>query len=94
MVGPVLAELLQSARSVSEFELLRLHLGSLSFLDADQDTWTRAGELNFHLREQGLMLAFADLIIASLGVQHGIPVYTVDGDFGRVPDLALHDAND
>ena len=92
MVAPVLAELLQGARSVSQFELLRLHLSSLSFLETDQNTWTRAGELNFRLREQGLMLSFADLIISSLAMQHSIPVYTIDGDFGRVPGLALHEA--
>lgn len=92
MVGPVLAELLQGARSESEFEFFRLHLTALSFLETDQDTWTRAGELNYRLREHGSMLAFADLIIASLAMQHGIAVYTVDGDFGRVPGLALHEA--
>ena len=57
MVGPVLAELLQGARSASEFELLRLHLCSLSFLETDQDASSddrRAAELMARIDAESL----------------------------------------
>ena len=91
MVGPVLTEILQGARTETEFSFFAERLGSLSFIEADQETWVRAGELNFQLKSQGRILAFADLIISALALQHHIPLYTVDGDFQRVPGLELYE---
>ena len=91
MVGPVLTEILQGARSQDEFAFFADRLRSLEFLEVDQDTWTRAGHLNFQLKKQGRILAFADLIVSALAVQHDLPVYTINGDFQRVPGLQLYE---
>ena len=91
MVGPVLTEILQGARTETEFSFVAERLGSLSFIEADQETWVRAGELNFQLQSQERILAFADLIISALALQHHIPLYTVDDDFQRVPGLELYE---
>ena len=90
MVGPVLAELLQGAGSESEFSFFAERLGALAFLDADQDTWIRAGELNYQLRVQGKIISMADLIVSALAVQHGIPVYTKTRDYQEVPGLQIY----
>ena len=84
MVGPVLAELLQGARSESDFSFFAERLGALEFLEADQDTWMRAGELNFQLRARGRIISMADLIVSALALQHGIPVYTSTRDYQEV----------
>ena len=90
LVGPVLVEILQGSRSESEWAFLAQHLSALEFLDADIETWLQAGKLGFQLRRQGLTIAFADLVISSLAIQHGLPVFTIDQDFQSVPGLQLH----
>lgn len=92
MVGPVITEILQGARSESEFEFFAERLKSLPFIEVDQNTWTLAGEINLQLRLQGNMMGFADLILATIAIQHGMSVYTEDGDYDRVPGLQLYEA--
>jgi predicted nucleic acid-binding protein len=90
MVGPVLAEILQGSRSEREFGFFASRLTALDYLEADQQTWVEVGRVGAHLKRQGVTLGFADLIISSLAIQHGLSVYTLDGDFNRVPGLSLH----
>lgn len=91
MVGPVLTEMLQGARSEREFTFFAERLKALAFLETDQDTWIQAAELNFRLKQQGRLMAFADLIVSALALQHDVPVYTVDRDYQRVPGLQLYE---
>ena len=91
MVGPVLTEILQGARSEQEFAFLAQRLKSLAFLDADQDTWVIAGRLNFELKTKGGLLASADLVVSALAVQHDLTLYTTDSDFSRVAGLRLYE---
>ena len=90
MVGPVLAELLQGARSEDEFSFFAERLSALAFLEADQDTWIRAGQLNYGLRARGKMIPMADLIVSALAIQHSIPVYTSTRDYQEVPGLRIY----
>ena len=91
MVGPVLAELLQGARSDSDFSFFAERLGALAFLEADQATWIKAGELNYQLRARGRIIPMADLIVTALAIQHGIPVYTSAKDYQEVPGLQIYE---
>lgn len=91
MVGPVLAELLQGARSESDFSFFAERLGALAFLEADQATWIKAGELNYKLRARGRIIPMADLIVTALAIQHGIPVYTSAKDYQEVPGLQIYE---
>ena len=91
MVGPVLAELLQGARSESDFSFFAERLGALAFLEADQATWIKAGELNYQLRARGRIIPMADLIVTALAIQHGIPVYTSAKDYQEVPGLQIYE---
>ena len=92
MVGPVLAELLQGARSDDEFSFFAERLGALAFLEVDQDTWIRAGQLNYQLRARGRVISMADLIVSALAIQHGIPVYTSTRDYQEVPGLQIYES--
>ena len=91
MVGPVLAELLQGARSESDFSFFAERLGALAFLEADQETWIKAGELNYQLRARGRIIPMADLIVSALAIQHDIPVYTSARDYQEVPGLQIYE---
>lgn len=90
MVGPVLTEVLQGSRSDSDFELLVDALSNLSFLESTQQMWEEAGKLNYLLKLEGRVLAMSDLMIATLALEHDIPVYSLNGDFDRVPGLQRH----
>ena len=90
MVGPVLTEVLQGARSEGELEFFSSHLTALSFLETSQETWVRAGALNYQLKQSGKMLSVGDLVISTLALQHDVPVYSLNGDFDRVPGLRRH----
>ena len=92
MVGPVLTEVLQGARTGDEFDFFADRLAALLFLDTNQDTWIKAGELNRHLKRDGKILSLGDLIISTLALDHGMPVYSLNGDFDRVPGLRRHQA--
>lgn len=90
MVGPVLTEVLQGARSGGELEFFSSHLTALLFLETSQETWVRAGALNYQLKQSGRMLSVGDLVISTLALEHDMPVYSLNGDFDRVPGLRRH----
>ena len=90
MVGPTLTEILQGSRSDAELEFFASRLTALSFLEAKQETWVSAGKLNQQLRQQGKLLALGDLMIATLALEYNLPVYSLNGDFDRVPGLQRH----
>ena len=92
MVGPVLTEILQGARTREEFDFFADCLAALTFLETDQTTWVKAGGLNRHLKWDGKMMALGDLIISTLALDHDMPVYSLNGDFDRVPGLRRHHA--
>ena len=90
MVGPVLTEILQGARSERELDFFSERLKALDFLETDSDLWARAGRINFYLRQQGKLLAQTDVVIAALSIQHAVPLYTLDRDFDRIPGLDIY----
>lgn len=90
MVGPVLTEILQGCVSQSDYDFWASRLSEVSFTDTDKDTWLIASEVNYRLMRRGSMLGFADLIIASLALQHSLPLLTLDNDFERVDNLETH----
>ncbi len=92
MAGPVLAEVLQGARSQQEYEQLYLRLTSLPYLDDTAETWARAGALSYELRLRGLAVNLVDLLIAALAMDHGHQVYTLDEHFRRIPGVELYSA--
>lgn len=90
MVGPVLTEILQGCVSQSDYDFWASRLAEMSFIETDKDTWLIASEVNYGLMRRGRMLGFADLIIASLALQHSLPLLTLDNDFERVDNLETY----
>ncbi len=90
MVGVVLAELLQGARSREEFEELLATLGALPYVAEGPRTWMNVGDLSYGLRRRGLTVGIVDALIATLAIEHGHQVYTLDEHFQRIPGVKLH----
>jgi predicted nucleic acid-binding protein len=90
LTGMVLAEVLQGARNVTDFEMLSEKMSALRFLETRPETWTQAARLSFQLARRGVITPLADLIIAAVAIEHDVPVYAVDQHFERVPGLKLH----
>ena len=89
-VGPVLTELLAGARSdrlrKRAFEAFEL----IAYVEADDRTWSLAGDVRRQLSTANLAIGFADTIIAALVIQHGMALFTLDRDFDRIDELRLH----
>lgn len=90
LVGAVLAELLQGARSQRELQEMELRLVALPYLPETRETWAQVGRLSYELRRQGRALALVDLLIAALALEHGCSVYTLDEHLQSIPGVALH----
>jgi predicted nucleic acid-binding protein len=90
MVGVVLAELLQGCRTSKESMAFLFEVTGLRFLEAGFDTWRRTGELSASLRSAGITLPLPDILIATLALEHGCQVYTLDPHFAQVPGLSLY----
>ncbi len=91
MVGPVVTELLQGIRSDQQRGFLANLLASLEYIEANKETWQRAGAISSQLLGRGITMGFADLIIATLSIQHRVALYTTDGAFREVPGLQLYE---
>jgi len=69
--------------------LLRfLQLPGVALLYADRETLDVYARLFSQLRRAGTAVPTNDLWIASLAVQHQLPVMTRDPHFGRIPQIA------
>jgi tRNA(fMet)-specific endonuclease VapC len=66
-----------------------LSLQGIISLFPDGGTTLVYAELYKHLKQQGVLIPSNDLWIASLCVQHDLPLYTRDGHFQRLPQITL-----
>jgi len=87
LVGSVLAELLQSARTEKEKETLRQNLSTLRYIEADRRDWTVAGSLLAKLRRKGVHAPLTDALIAVLSVRHNLAILTLDKHFAHFSDM-------
>ncbi len=91
--GTILTEVLQGARTDFEFSALLDRLGALVCLDTDKRAFTEAALTVSRLRRSGSAIPLSDALIAEVAKQHGLPVYSIDRHFERVPGLRLHRPN-
>ena len=86
----VAAEVLQGAKTESDFQQLEDKLDALHFYHADEETWQRAARRSFDLKRQGLKTPLSDLLIAQVALDNDLAVFAVDAHFERVDSLSLH----
>ena len=90
--GPVLYELVQGARSEKEQASLISALGALPCLEMTEALWIKTGQLSAALRKTGKTIPLSDILIATLAIEHGLAVMTVDDHFRVIPGLAIDKA--
>jgi predicted nucleic acid-binding protein len=87
----IVAEVLQGARSDSDFRRVAERFEALNFFHADSQVWLRAATLSFDLKRRGLTTALSDVVIATVALEHDLELYTIDSDFERISGLRLHE---
>ena len=93
MLGVIVAELLQGARTERELASLHQRLTSLPYAQETQEAWTRVGRLSYQLLQRGVTITLVDLLIADLAKEYACPVYTLDEHFKQMPGVVLHEAS-
>ena len=87
--GIVLFELLQGVKTPEEELLVMNALQALPHLEMTRDLWVSAGQLSATLRKSGHALPLSDIIIATLAMNHGCSVLTVDLNFALITGLEI-----
>ena len=82
--GPVLAEVLQGARSPKQAEALVQDQQALVWLETDAPAWVLASELAREARRGQGVVGLADCVIAAVAKQNHCRVLTRDKDFLRL----------
>lgn len=91
LVGPIVAELLQGARTDHDFDALNNTLGGVPCIDTVFSDWHLAGEISYRLRRKGITVPITNCLIAALALNNDAAVYTFDHHFKQIPDLKLID---
>jgi predicted nucleic acid-binding protein len=86
----VASEILQGAKTESDFQQLEDKLDALHFYHADEETWQRAARRSFDLKRNGMKTPLSDLVIAQVALDNDLDVYAFDEHFDRVDGLKLH----
>lgn len=88
-VGPVVAELLQGARTEKDYRLLKNSIDGLSFVETGVEDWINAGSISFKLRRKGVIIPITDCLIAAVAIRQNASVMTYDRHFENIPNLKL-----
>lgn len=80
----VVAELLQGAKSDSEFLILQDAVLVFRVLEERPDTWIQAAKLSKTLRSKGKTIGLADCYLAVLAHHYRVPFWTQDHHFTTI----------
>ena len=89
MVGPVVAEVLQGARTEKDYTALYNSIDGVPFIETNFSDWRLAGELSFKLKEKGVTLPLTDCLIAAISINNNAFVHTLDQHFTQIPGVNL-----
>ena len=86
-VGPVVAELLQGAKTEKDYQLLKKSIDGLSYIETSVEDWMKAGKISYELRKRGITIPLTDCLIAAVAIHQNASVMTYDRHFESIPDL-------
>jgi len=86
-VGPVIAEILQGAKTEKDYRLLENNLGGLPLIETKVEDWIKAGKISYELRKRGITITLTDCLIAAVAIHQNASVMTYDRHFESIPDL-------
>lgn len=79
--GVVRAELLHGAVSAKDFANITTMLEAFDEFNLEISDWQILGDNLYNLRKKGISIPFSDIIIATIVLNHGIPIWTGDKHF-------------
>ena len=92
--GVVKAELLHGAKTNEETNSLLKFFNSFNLLYTDEYDFEGVGFMLQTLRENGITLPLADVMIAFCAIKYDVPLWTQDGHFkliqGLYPELSFY----
>jgi hypothetical protein len=84
-------ELLRGARSKKNYDILYNDIIVLRRLSMDASFWNRAWKYGYQLRKNGINVPLADILIATLAVEHGALLLHNDRHFIMMEEsMSLH----
>ncbi len=86
--APVRVEILVGA-SKRDLARLRRALSALPLFFPTEQTWLRIDTWLGRARDAGERFGLGDLLIAAIAADHGGPIWSLDGDFGRMARVGL-----
>jgi predicted nucleic acid-binding protein len=81
IVPLICLELLGGTKSLNEFNRLKNRLSALHQISADEANWETAIQLAFKLRQQGKIIPYTDIIIASAAIINNCTLLHCDRHF-------------
>lgn len=87
--GVVKAEVLRGMKNPRTRDALARFLDVLIFIPTTNRLWDAVTDLAWTLDRQGVVLPLPDLVIGCCAMQLGADVLTLDGHFGKIPELRL-----
>jgi tRNA(fMet)-specific endonuclease VapC len=88
-VGPVIAELLQGAKTEKDYRMLKNSIDGLPFIETSFENWALAGDISYKLRQKGITIPITDCVIAAVAIYNNASVMTYDRHFANIPNLKL-----
>lgn len=82
-------ELLQGAKDLKHQKSLKTLLDPISIDPFPEDLWEETPKLFLQCRQKGIQMTTIDCLIASHALLRDIPLWSLDKDFQRVPNLVL-----
>lgn len=79
--GMIQAEILRGARSDREYRALADRLTALHYLPTAESIWSTMGSLGSQLLRKGVQVPSTDLLIATMAMQHRMPLLHKDRHF-------------
>ena len=86
--GLILAELLQGAKGIKEYNTIKEFLHIFNFIDESPFLWEKAGKLSFELRNRGKAVGLADCYIAVSALENGLSLFSTDKHFSVIQKTA------
>lgn len=86
-VGPVIAEILQGAKTEKDYRLLENNLGGLPLIETKVEDWIKAGKISYELKKSGITIPLTDCLIAAVAIHQNASVMTYDRHFESISDL-------
>ena len=85
--GAVLAELLQGARNEWEVAWARRAVSKYRWLGTPSKVWHRLGMNLMTLRREGLAVPFPDALLATVAIEHNVPLWSRDKHFVKMQQV-------